>query len=479
MAWESVLVSEFQRLQSSPDAHRRGRKFEELLERLFQNAHFRVQRNPGTARPRQTDLLASYGDTWYLIEAKWEKAPINVDTFDAVRSRMERAVPSAVGVIISMSGFTDTVIPEVEKFRGKQPILLIGPKDLLQVLRAPESLANLLRIKREELMVHGRVHLSEETTRRARRRSVSDLPAAALTVLGVDQQPLPYVTKEGGFAGLVFAHDLPDVDWVIAGGRGVTLDLPVSRIDERGLIDLVHTLNSMGWTTSQPSWSIRQLNVGWHGTGAREFVGVLAARAERYQDLPEEEVHHSEQVTYFDTCAGGGFYTLSADISTDGSRVTGCNVSFQLVGVPVDVHPLRHLFEQYDAMPVGFFRPLAGASVTRGNLEADEPLQAVGYVVSSDTFPDGALVGDLAGSAAGSDPPERWVTGIVARNPYFKADGALTPEGWPSVLATSEVIVCALRSHHPLTKIPDAYSLVSWERARTSDAEVFRPVADW
>ncbi|MFE3940060.1 hypothetical protein ACFXPJ_41535, partial [Streptomyces goshikiensis] len=71
------------------------------------------------------------------------------------------------------------------------------------------------------------------------------------------------------------------------------------------------------------------------------------------------------------------------------------------------------------------------------------------------------------------------VTGIVARNPYFKADRESAPGGWPGALRTSEIIVCALRSHHPLTKMPEAYSLVSWERARTSDAQVFRPVADW
>ncbi|WCD84047.1 hypothetical protein KPP03845_100367 [Streptomyces xanthophaeus] len=70
MGWESLLVSEFKRLQSTSDAHRRGRKLEELLQRLFQNAHFRVQRNAGAARPRQTDLVAGYGDAWYVIEAE-------------------------------------------------------------------------------------------------------------------------------------------------------------------------------------------------------------------------------------------------------------------------------------------------------------------------------------------------------------------------------------------------------------------------
>ncbi|MFJ9961239.1 restriction endonuclease [Streptomyces avermitilis] len=478
MGWESSFVSEFERLQVSSNPHLRGRQLEDLLERLFQSAHFRVQRDAGAAHPRQTDLVVGYDDTWYVVEAKWEKGPVGVDTFDGVRARMERAVPGSIGVIISVAGFTDTVLPQVVEFRGRQPVLLIGERELLQVFHAPESLANLLKKKRDELIVHGRAHLDKNTTRTAERRPVNDLPAASLTLLGGDLEPLPYITAKDGFAELVFVHELPDVDWVIAGGNGVTVDLPVRRLDENGLVDLVHTLNAMGWTTAEPSWSIRQATTAWHGTGAREFVNALTGRKKRYDGL--EKAHHTEHVTYFDTCAGGGFYTLTADVSSDPSRIVlRCNISFHLVGIPVDMAPLRHLFERYDAMATGFFRPLTGRAVTRRHLEDHEPLEAIGYLVSCDGIPSISWASRSEGTTEGAEISEKWVTGIVARNPYYRPERGTTPEGWPAAAESSEFIICALRSHHPLGEKHECYSLISWELARTSDAQVFRLVADW
>ncbi|MDH6222906.1 hypothetical protein [Streptomyces pseudovenezuelae] len=73
------LSADFERLRAVTNAYHRGRKFEQLLERLFQQAHLRVDRDAGIAAPRQTDLVARYGDVWYLIEAKWQNAPADVD----------------------------------------------------------------------------------------------------------------------------------------------------------------------------------------------------------------------------------------------------------------------------------------------------------------------------------------------------------------------------------------------------------------
>ncbi|GEB61778.1 hypothetical protein GCM10017674_23100 [Streptomyces gardneri] len=470
MGWESSLVSDFGRLESESSPHRRGLQLEKLLKRLFQKAHFVVQPNAGAAGPRQTDLVAGYDNTWYVIEAKWEQHPAGSNVVDDVRIRAEAAGQGAIGVIISVAGFNDSAVARVIQYRDRQVVLLIGEKELLEALRSPELLANLLKKKRDQLVAHGRVHLGSDTTRKARPRPVDDLPEAGLSLFSGDQTPLPYLAGEDGFAELVFAHELPDVDWVVAGGSGVTLDLPVRRLNERGLIDLVHTLNSMGWTTSEPTWSIRQATRAWHGTGAREFVKALSARKERYGGL--EEPHHTEQVTYFDTCPGGGFYTLTADVSSDPSRlVLRCNVSFQLVGVPVDMAPLRHLFERYDAMATGFFRPLVGQAVKRGHLETRQPLDMVAYLVSADAFPVPS-----PGAEAQTVEPENWVTGIVARNPYHRPERGTTPEGWPRAVDSSEFIICALRNHHPLAKKPEGYFLISWELGPVLDRAGGQPL---
>jgi hypothetical protein len=118
------LLADFKRLGALSSAHKRGYQLEALLEQLFRQAHFRVERNPSVAKPQQTDLMARYGDTWYVIEAKWLNRPAGIDVFDGIWSRMDRAASSAViGVIISVNGFTNDAVEDLRVRREKGPIL--------------------------------------------------------------------------------------------------------------------------------------------------------------------------------------------------------------------------------------------------------------------------------------------------------------------------------------------------------------------
>ncbi|MFI5825507.1 restriction endonuclease [Streptomyces rishiriensis] len=465
------LLADFKRLGALPSAHKRGYQLEVLLEQLFRQAHFRVERNPSVAKPRQTDLVARYGDTWYVIEAKWLNGPADVDVFDAVRSRMERAASSAViGVIISVNGFTDSAVEDLRVRRDRGPILLLGEEELTQVLSTPRSLVNLLQVKREALITHGRVHLAAAPKPRRRRRPATGLPGAEVRLLDVDLQPLPYVTSGGEFGEFVFVQELPDVDWAFGSGSGVCLDAAVSPFNEDGIVELLYGLDSMGWTSAEPRWNIQQSGANWHGVGAREFVEALRAWKKREKSL--DHAHHTEQVTYFDTCRGGGFYTLTASIAAHRFRsVYYCHLSFQLPGVPVDLQPIRHLFEQFDAAAFSYFRPLSSPAVIRHHPEEPVPLEVVGYVVSHSALEFEEAHPDSA--------PTEWVTGLVVRNPHRGEDGRPASEEWPGGVEESELLVCALRSHHPLDDPKSAYHLYSWEYARTSEALALRPVADW
>lgn len=73
---------------------------------------------------------------------------------------------------------------------------------------------------------------------------------------------------------------------------------------------------------------------------------------------------------------------------------------------------------------------------------------------------------------------QEWVVGVLAANPYYKT-GLQPPDNWPDDLARSGVIICSLRSHHPLSKPKERYELWSYEVARTSDAHALRVVAEW
>ena len=69
----SALPKEFESLKQRTDAHRRGYDFQPFVGRIFQAKHFRVEKKPRAAKPRQVDLFATRGDEVYLIETKWRK----------------------------------------------------------------------------------------------------------------------------------------------------------------------------------------------------------------------------------------------------------------------------------------------------------------------------------------------------------------------------------------------------------------------
>ncbi|MGA5285473.1 restriction endonuclease [Streptomyces griseoincarnatus] len=156
----SDLADAYTRLSAAGDPQRRGKDFEHLLQRAFQLAHFEVELNPRIAHPRQTDLSARYGDHRYLLEAKWQAAKADMDVLGGLRDRLRRTSAAVVGVLVSISGFTRTLVEEVSRER-QAPILLIDQEDLLSALREPTTLPGLLRAKQEALITHGQVHLGE------------------------------------------------------------------------------------------------------------------------------------------------------------------------------------------------------------------------------------------------------------------------------------------------------------------------------
>ena len=73
MLRDEALREAFERLEQERDHHARGRRFEALVQRLFEDRRFRVTSDPGAAHPRQTDLIARRGGEHFLIEVKWQR----------------------------------------------------------------------------------------------------------------------------------------------------------------------------------------------------------------------------------------------------------------------------------------------------------------------------------------------------------------------------------------------------------------------
>lgn len=238
-----------------------------------------------------------------------------------------------------------------------------------------------------------------------------------------------------GFAEFVFTQELTDIDWVPAGGRGVSLDLQPGLRGETDLVELVHELAQGGWLSAGATGEI-------------------------------DHVHHMEQYCLTDSL-DGELLVLSGDISAE--RPRSCfhsNLCFHLQGVPFDPEPYRHLADVVgDEGPI-HWRPMAERSVASAGFRREHlHLEPVAYVVEE--HPDDER-----------DPV--WVCGLVVAKPL----AGERPEGvdqweWPAGLTDSGLVVCSLGQWHPWLGVPEGYELRTVEWAHTTDFAVVRVVADW
>jgi len=181
-----------------------------------------------------------------------------------------------------MGGFAETALAEV-RARREAPVIALTEHELRSTLNEPEGLPLILRRKAQALTVEGRVLLDVESKpriRSLRRRSV--LPPARSGLVRADGSPWPVVRGTGEYSGFVFAQEIPDIDWVAAGGTGVTFDMIVPALDQSGLTNVFEELASMRWLTGAGSWKIEQSTTNWHGVGAASCLEAVKGWRARY-----------------------------------------------------------------------------------------------------------------------------------------------------------------------------------------------------
>lgn len=105
------------------EPHTRGYAFETLLRELF-NVYALEAREPFRLKGEQIDgSFVLQGET-YLVEAKWQNAPIGVADLHTFHGKLEQKAAWTRGLFVSNSGFTDEGL---EAFgRGKRVICMDG-----------------------------------------------------------------------------------------------------------------------------------------------------------------------------------------------------------------------------------------------------------------------------------------------------------------------------------------------------------------
>lgn len=463
---KSPLEKAFDSLARAKEAHRRGFRFQDLLIRIFEEAHFEVHPNAGSARPRQTDLFVEYQDANYLIEAKWQKKKIASSDIDNLRSRLNRTAGSVIGCLFSMSGYTPEAIVETESHRQRE-ILLFSHDEIHRLTQGHEKILELIKQKQKSLRIHGKVWFSSgsqsKTSKTSKRRLTLPASSVSLVRQGVVQGCIA-ISNEDDY-DVHFAPEIPDVCWGAFSGNGVGVEIRIPAQSLSDLKNLFGVIHKQLGLTSEGTFSIRQLQCSWHGYGIENFLRQAGKMKERYKKANLTYIHHSEDLHYFDRC-NSGFISLTSRQGTGAHN--GLHMSrlqLRLPGIPADMKPFLRVFEEAGD-PTPYFVPLKEWDSDKVRLPKTIRVETPVAQIISRHRPD--------------DDPS--VCGIVVKNPFRNkslipaSEIKFSPIGH---LWSPEYIVCNLRDWHPIDSIVDFYYLQDIECMSVDQNSVFCCSGTW
>lgn len=445
-----------------------GRQFETIIAEIFERHGFRVTRNAGSARPRQTDLQAKSGDTSILVEVKSIKRKIDVSHVDEIRARLNRVPADIIGAIFAGSDYTPNAIREIEASRSRE-ILAFGPSEITALSEGRANLMELVERKREALRTRGKVWFYKPL------RLTHDkggLPHSS-EHFTMGNKSVPFVTSRTENADVLFVRKLPETGWGSLGGEGtaLTLQLDLETVEDlQGILALLHEklgLSDVG------SFSIQQTDVGWFGVGVRPFVDAASDWKRRYDECSAKSFHHSEDLCYFGSLHEGWLRISTRQrvwpSSERKAKLHGSELVIQLSGVPVDMAPFLQLCKFTNNQYARFAHVSTRTACLR-RLKKEITLDVKGEIVR--------VHGDVRGAQQGE------VTGIVAVNPFFHT--ATLPKelrddeysAFP-LINSVELLVCDLSDWHDVGDVIDEYVLLGLEAGWANDTPIIRPFATW
>jgi hypothetical protein len=150
-----ALKSQFLDLQAAADPHERGYQFEALLNELF----LLYDLEPRLAYKLalgQIDGSFTFDTDDYIVEARWRAEPADRSDGDVFARKVERKGKNAVGLFISVHGFTE---PLKKAFNESTPLVIMDGADLYVVLDNRVRLDDLIRAKKRHANETGSCYL--------------------------------------------------------------------------------------------------------------------------------------------------------------------------------------------------------------------------------------------------------------------------------------------------------------------------------
>jgi hypothetical protein len=153
------LREQFVDMHAMVDVRQRGYAFQDFLYRLF--ALFDLEPRLGyELEHEQIDGSFSFDTDDYILEARWRKEPANTTDADRFAKKVERKGKNALGLFISINGFTSGVFAD---YRHSTPFFAMDGGDLMCVLDQRMRLDDLLRRKKRHANETGHCYFSART----------------------------------------------------------------------------------------------------------------------------------------------------------------------------------------------------------------------------------------------------------------------------------------------------------------------------
>jgi hypothetical protein len=444
-----------------------GQKLERDILRLFRTNGFRAQPNPGAAKPRQTDIYARATGLDLLVEVKDRKRPVDVSDIDSLRARLRRTTSDVVGAIFTTSPLTRNALKEIESDRSREIIVFVEA-EIERLLSRRARLSNLIERKRDELRVQGRVWFQTDA---AGQHLNAKLPASTVKFLSA-LTTAAYFYSKTDFAHALLTMSMPDPGSGNPSGEGARLSLRLELSSLDDLRDLLGYVHDKFGLSANGAFSIHQDGASWHGAGAINFIGAAKAYLARYEEASMKRVHHSEDLVYFDEFRGGwlSLYTRQHIPDSYGtgrdSYFHSSELCIQLPGVPVDVAPFLDLC-RYTGNELADFQYIHERRTHTRRLKKPVKLKVVGIALQTYDGRD----------------RDRWIIGLVARNPFYKKKRLPreleVDESMPHDLREFELLLCDVRDHLEFGDVVDYYTLEGVQTTEADHVQVIRPFGTW
>lgn len=139
--------------------HRRGKKLEGVLNRLFDTSGilireaFAVTGSDGEGIVEQIDGVVEIDGEVYLVEMKWWNEPLGVETVSQHLVRVFNR-GQARGIFISASGYTEPAVKTCRESLHRVVLVLCNLQEIVMLMEKEEDLKTVLKEKIRAAIVH-------------------------------------------------------------------------------------------------------------------------------------------------------------------------------------------------------------------------------------------------------------------------------------------------------------------------------------